>query len=309
MGNIDPDGSRDRYFSERARLEAAQGNPIHEDVTLNARRRLLREITAKAFRRPAGDTGWVPFIDWICSDFDRVLGTHDAHLGGVRHHTAVTLESHARAWSRDQFLTALEIAANRLYQHRGYESDIEELQSILADDFSAFRFRFIGKNAKPPYQIHRIDNQHLHAVIVDRSFELMRDPDFAAAQSDYAEAWKHFSAGDLDDAIVNAHKAFESAAKKVIKLVDPASAPEQMVASALVQELKRLDIIPVRIVHGAEHLVQIFTSAGGLRNNPGTGHGALDVTTPEASVALFALRQSGSLVAFLAERWQQLKPS
>jgi hypothetical protein len=75
------------------------------------------------------------------------------------------------------------------------------------------------------WQIQQIDNEHLHTVIVDRTFELTRITEFASAQRDYAEAWMHFSRGDFDDALVNAHKAFESAAKVIIKRVDPHDMP------------------------------------------------------------------------------------
>jgi hypothetical protein len=67
------------------------------------------------------------------------------------------------------------------------------------------------------------------------------------------------------------------------------------------------DVIPSAMTSIATHLEQIFRASGGLRNQAGNGdHGSVDLTTPEASVALLALRLSGTLIAFLAERWGPL---
>jgi hypothetical protein len=77
-----------------------------------------------------------------------------------------------------------------------------------------------------------------------------------------------------------------------------------MQTNQLVEELKRLDIIPGRLGNMLNPLVQVFRNAGVLRNAPGTGHGSIDLTSPEANAALLGLHLSGSLVFFLAQRWE-----
>ena len=145
-------------------------------------------------------------------------------------------------------------------------------------------------------------------VLTNRTFELTRLAEFASAQGDYADAWKHYSTGNLDNALTDAHKAVESACKAVIKKADPTSTPENMQLRPLVDNLVCLNIIPQGLTHVCGQLEQIFRSAGTLRNQAGAAHGSLDVTSPEASVALLGLRLSGTLIAFLAERWIQVEP-
>jgi hypothetical protein len=245
----------------------------------------------------------VPFEQAIRGDIDRIRG-----LAGVtRRHSMESLEREAEDAPTDTFLTLLEICVARLWRHRARLSDVELLQSILADDLSAFRFRNVGSTEAPEFHLQLIDNEHLHREIVDRTFELTRNAAFESAQRDYREAWKHYSKGDLDDAVVNAHKALESAAKIVIKRVDPASTPDHLQTNQIVPELLRLDVLPTRLNNIVGNLQQIFLSAGSLRNTAGTGHGSPDLKGPEATVTLLALRMSGTLVSFLAERWEQMK--
>jgi hypothetical protein len=129
--------------------------------------------------------------------------------------------------SLDEFLQALEICVSYIVRYRANPlTDVNVLQSILADDLSAFRIVDTGKGNEPRYQVQRIDNKHLHTVITDRTFELTQIAGLASAQGDYADAWRHYSRGDFDDAAMNAGKAVESACKAVIKKLDPTSAPE-----------------------------------------------------------------------------------
>jgi hypothetical protein len=81
-----------------------------------------------------------------------------------------------------------------------------------------------------------------------------------------------------------------------------------MQTNQLVPELKRLEIIPGRLGNLLNPLTQVFLNAGTLRNAPGAGHGSVDLTSPEANTALLGLHLSGSLVLFLAQRWESMKP-
>lgn len=299
------DGNRARYYAERKKVEAQQGNPVREDVSEAARKRIAREIAARTYYRNAegfdADLG-----NWMRSELDRVLLRENVNSFFL---FPSSFGKEMMGLSLDEFLQALEICVSYIVRYRANPlTDINVLQSILADDLSAFRLVDTGKANRPRYQVQRIDNKHLHSVITDRTFELTQIAGLASAQGDYADAWRHYSRGDLDDAATNAGKAVESACKAVIKKIDPTSTPENMNLGPLVTLLVQKNVIPSAMTSIANHLEQIFRASGGLRNQAGTGaHGSVDLTTSEASVALLALRLSGTLIAFLAERWEQLK--
>jgi hypothetical protein len=297
---LDLDGTRPRFFHERVKVEEHQGDPLHRGVSKDARARLVREIESLAWTLGINNAPRQSLMPVINADVGRVLGER-----------YIVSEPHVALWDLPVFLSFLEISAGNLYFWRRLMSDINALQSLLRDDQSSFRFRDVGTSPdlKDKFQLQLIDNEHLHRVVTDRTFELTRIAEFDVAQRDYAEAWKHYSRADFDDALVNAHKAFESAAKAIIKRVDNARNPDQMVTNQLAPALVQLDILPQRMNTIVTNLQQIFTSAGTLRNAAGTGHGSLDLASPEASVALMGLRMSGTLIAFLAERWEQMRPT
>jgi hypothetical protein len=291
-------GKRVRYFRERKLAEGNAGNPVKKDVSAEARRRLVREIDTRALAFSVEAVDDVTFVPAILKRVHVVTGID---MRGKPQANAV-------AMSTEDFLTFLEISMELLWTYRHKSEDFEALQSILADDCSAFRFRAVEGDRELEFEIYEIDNEHLGREVVDRTFELTTAAGFASAHRDYGEAWKNYARGDFDGALVDAHKAFESAAKFIIKQVDPTSGPEQMQTKQLVPELKRLDIIPGQLANLLNPLTQVFHNAGTLRNAPGTGHGSIDLTSPEANVALLGLHLSGSLVFFLAQRWESMRP-
>ncbi|MEJ7598402.1 MAG: hypothetical protein WKG01_10870 [Kofleriaceae bacterium] len=257
-------------------------------MSIEARTRIMREINTLAVARTVYSQ-CESFVDEIHYEIIRVFG--DA----VESNESIPTE---------HFLSLVEIAVNIIWKRRRKPEDIAIFQSVLADDLSAYRLRDIGDG----FQVFLVDNKHLHTEIVDRTFELTRIVEFESAQRDYAQAWMHFSRGDLGDALVNAQKSFESAAKVIIKRVDPNSTPENLQTSQLVPLLVQNDIIPQRLNHMTTQLVQMFQNSGTLRNAPGSGHGSIDLASAEASAALLGLRMTGTFVCFLAERWEQLRP-
>lgn len=295
-------GTRARYYAERKKVEAQQGNPVRENLSEATRRRIAREIVARTWFRDADGLD-AHFRDWMCAELNRVL------LPSTSLSWRSLFDSHLAKLPLDDFLQALEICVTYIVRYRANPlTDINVLQSLLADDLSAYRLVDTGKGNKPRYQVQRIDNMHLHTEITDRTFELTQIAGLASAQRDYADAWRHYSRGDLDDAATNAGKAVESACKAVLKKIDPTSTPEEMNLGPLVTLLVQKDVIPSAMTSIATHLEHIFRASGGLRNQAGTGaHGSVDLTTSEASVALLALRLSGTLIAFLAERWTQIR--
>jgi len=302
---ISQDGHRTRYYAERKKVAAQQGKPLREDVTSATRRRIANELTRRSYFLD-DFSEVVRFDDVAVGDMNRVLDRK-----GFNQISELSLDHHLEGLHIDDFLLAIEIWVDHAVRYRKpleLIGDLNLINSLLADDLTVFRVLDSGAGNLPRYRLDRVDNEHLYKTITDRTFELTRVADFAAAQGDYADAWRHYSKGDLDDAVANAGKAVESACKAVIKKVDPSATPEHMNLGPLVGELVRLQIIPAQLTHTCTHLEHIFRGSGTLRNQAGAAHGSLDPTSPEASTALLALRLSGTLIAFLAERWTQLRP-
>ncbi len=297
------DGKRNRLWSERKRVERQQadpeGNPLHDDVTVPTRERIFRDMRAWLGRCPTDKVvtvdRWGQFLQVVAQKLGPLA---EAKTGRQEFEYSTT----------DEFLDVLELAVNFHWLCRRMPSEIDEINSLLADDRSRFRIRNVRTPQAAHYEVHHIDNKHLHVEVVDRTFELTRIAEFASAQRDYAEAWKHYSKGDLDDAMTNALKAVESAGKVVIKKVDPQRDVGDKALGNLIKTMMELDIIPSQLQTSANALNTLLQNAGVLRNVPGVGHGSLGVESPEAATALLALRLSGSLVSFLAARWMQMKP-
>jgi len=100
----------------------------------------------------------------------------------------------------------------------------------------------------------------------------------------------------------------ESACKIVIKRADPSLPCEDKVLTKLVEMLAQSNILPSTMQNVFAQLKAIFSASGSVRNSPGAAHGSLELVSPEASVVLLSLRLSGSLIAFLAERYEQIRP-
>jgi hypothetical protein len=157
---IDLDGDRVRYFHERAQVEAQQGKPGRLDVSADARQRIMREVRDAAYVKDAFNE-WRSFEPSIMTDIKRVLG-HGFSTLSMMEFEVVKME-------KNRFLSVLEISANHLFIRRVQSNDINTLNSILCDDLSFYRLRDVG-NRGPLWNVQPINNPHLHAEVVDRTF-------------------------------------------------------------------------------------------------------------------------------------------
>lgn len=185
--NIRQDGERARYYLERKTVQEQAGNPIHHGVSEKARLRIMKEVRWRSGYRD-GFGNWVNFMRLLAADCNRVF---ESPITGLTEFSERTLDLQAEAAETDEFLQLLELCAARIVQHRGDSAvtDLEVLQSVLADDLSAYRLVNVGTKTVPRIHVQVIDNPHLHAVLTDRTFELTRIAELAAAQNDYADAW------------------------------------------------------------------------------------------------------------------------
>jgi hypothetical protein len=97
---------------------------------------------------------------------------------------------------------------------------------------------------------------------------------FESSNRDYGEAWKKYSKGVFDDAIVDCCKALESAEKVVLRKLDPGMDVD-VVASSLLKPCTTRVFFPSRLQTFHTQLRVIFeTAVPPVRNQPGIGHGS-----------------------------------
>lgn len=295
------DGKRKRVWSERKKVERhladRAGHPLHDDVTLQTRERIFRDMRAWLKRCPTSTPSsvdrWGQFVQLV-----------EQKLGDLQ---AARLDRQEfRDMTTDEFVDVLEMATNFHWLMRRMPSEIDEINSLLADDRSRYRLRNVGTPQAAHYEVQHIDNKHLHTVIVDRTFELTTIGEFSSAQNDYAQAWREHTKAVFDQAIFLAARAVEAACKLVVSKVDPAADINDKSLNAVTVKMSELGIIPSQFQTTATALNSILQTSGVLRNVPGVGHGSLEVENFDASLSLLALRMSGSLISFLAARWIQM---
>lgn len=130
--------------------------------------------------------------------------------------------------SLDECLDAIELAFGTINTHMrpqpppGYSAEypmwgaaqwpddaINELNARFLEHGVGYQFS--------PDQNHvvRIDSEFLHAEAVEPAAKLLREPGFEGAADEFAEAHKHYRAGEGKQAIHAASKAMESTAKAI----------------------------------------------------------------------------------------------
>lgn len=87
---------------------------------------------------------------------------------------------------------------------------IEELNVRFRQ--AGFGYQFEGG------QIVRVDSQLLHSEVVKPALVLLADHRFEGAQDEFLSAHAHYRAGEYEDAIVDANRAFESTMKTICDL-------------------------------------------------------------------------------------------
>jgi hypothetical protein len=143
-------------------------------------------------------------------------------------------------------------------------------------------------------QIVRVDSQLLHSEVVKRTLTLLADPRFEGAQDEFFSAHAHYRAGEHEDAILDANRAFESTMKTIC---DIRSWDYQKARGAG-------DLIGIICDNGLLPRYLIATLQSGLprvRNEAGGhGQGATPRETP-GHVAGYALHLAAANIVLLVE--------
>lgn len=292
---------RRRLFHERAELEERQqrGDPIlFDEIPRTARGKIARWILDRLCPRQEMQSD---IVDRLCRS--KGVGSLDGwqasdQLWRFAHDAPVP-----EFWSMVE--AAADVAAVARRTHGAlieFLGGIHHLNVLFGDEFLGYR---IAETEVGAYDIRRIDNELLHREVVDRTFEITRHAEFVTANADYAEAWKHYSKGDFDDAIVNAGKALESAQKVLLRKLD-ANADVNQPAAKLTQALFDAGVLPAKLETCLAQVRAICAqTVPPLRNAPGVGHGSADLTGPEAALALLVLNLTGSIIVFLVQAYER----
>jgi hypothetical protein len=151
-------------------------------------------------------------------------------------------------------------------------------------------------------QIIRIDSQHLHSEVVLPVLNLLSNPKFESANSEYRSAHKAYRHGDLEHCLVDCGKALDSVLKIIgqrrkWEFADTDSASKLIKAAVDAGFLESFSQTSFNHLKG---LIESSTPA--VRNKMGA-HGAGDKprVIPQ-HLAAFQLHQTAAVILYLAEQ-------
>lgn len=201
-------------------------------------------------------------------------------------------------WAIGRFLAKLRKEER---QARGIEQDpdaaIEELNIRFRQAGLGYQFE-AGK-------IVRVDSQYVHSEVMKPALLLLSDPRFAGAQQEFLDAHAHYRAGEYEDAILDANRAFESTMKTICDNIKGCEYPKGSRASDLVRIIRRNGLLPDYLDPSFEQLIATLQSGlPKVRNEVGGhGQGATRRETP-GYIAGYALHLAAAKILLLVEAWK-----
>jgi len=151
-------------------------------------------------------------------------------------------------------------------------------------------------------EIIRIDSQHLHSEVVLPVLQLLRDPRFESANSEYRSAHQAYRHGELEDCLVDCGKALES----VLKIIGRKRGwkfNDTDQASKLIQAAVDANFLAAYSKTALNHLKGLIESSTPTLRNKMAAHGAgaSPRVIPE-HLAAFQLHQTAAVILYLAEQ-------
>lgn len=211
----------------------------------------------------------------------------------------------------DHWLDLVEILARAVdiicREYPEYERGSKGITQAPSDAIEELNVRF--RQAKLGYQyengqIVRIDSQLLHAEVTKPVLQLLSDPRFKGAEEEFLDAHRHYRAGEFEDCITNALKAFESTLKAICDLKCWAYSPGAR-ASDLLKVIRREKLLPDYLDTSFDQLYGTLQSGLPKVRNEAGGHGqgATLRQTPEY-IAAYALHLAASKILLLLRAFQ-----
>ncbi len=166
------------------------------------------------------------------------------------------------------------------------EDAIEELNARFRQ--AGFGYQFEAG------QIVRVDSQYVHSEVVKPALVLLADPQFEGAQDEFLSAHAHYTAGEHEDAILDANRAFESTMKAICDIEDW-DYEKARGAGDLVSIICGKGLLPRHLIATLQSgLPRVRNEAGGH------GQGAAPRETPRY-VAGYALHLAAANIVLLVE--------
>lgn len=149
-------------------------------------------------------------------------------------------------------------------------------------------------------KIIRIDSQLLHSEVVKPAIAFLNGEEFAGPRDEFLGAYEHYRHGNLEEALVDALKAFEST-MKVILTANGKTYGALDTASKLVLACSKAGLIPS---YNESHLTSLenvlISGIPTLRNKNG-GHGqGEEIRTVEPEIVAYGLHLTASAIVMLA---------
>ncbi|MYA95836.1 MAG: hypothetical protein F4X91_05450 [Nitrospinae bacterium] len=188
-----------------------------------------------------------------------------------------------------------------------YKRKSEKIRQGAEDAIKELNFRF--REAKLGYQyengqIVRIDNQLIHAEVTKPALQLLSDLRFKGAEEEFLDAHSHFRAGEHEDCITNALKAFESTLRTICDL-KKWQYPLNPRASDLLKVIRKEKLLPDYLDASFDQLSATLQSGLPKVRNQAGGHGqgTIPRETPDY-IAAYALHLAASKIVLLLRAFQ-----
>ena len=149
--------------------------------------------------------------------------------------------------------------------------------------------------------IFRVDSELIHSEVVRPALRYLHQHGFEGPRDEFIRAYRHYRAGEMQDAITDANNAFESTLKTIC---DQRSWPYSKGARAsdLLKIVRANGLLPSYLDASFNQLTATLRSGlPEVRNEEGAhGQGATPRETPNY-VAVYALHLAAANILFLAE--------
>ena len=194
---------------------------------------------------------------------------------------------------------------DKIFNKDEAEKAIDELNIRFKEN--AVGYQFLNN------EIIRIDSEVIHAEAVVPALQLLKEKEYASAESEFLKAHEAYRHGQNGTAILECNKAFESVMKVIIHkqnwAYDDAGkrSKTKANASSLIEICFENNLFPDYLksqVSALRTLIQ--SSIPTIRNKNGSHSGGLELLNIPESLASFTLHMTASTILFLIESEKSL---
>jgi len=153
--------------------------------------------------------------------------------------------------------------------------------------------------------IVRVDSQLLHNAVVVPALALLRTKGFEGPNKEFLSAHEHFRHGRIEEAVIDACKAFESTMKAICTAKKWTYDPKAT-AAPLIKLMIDKGVIPSSSTEQLENVAKCLVGVASVRNkNAGHGAGATPRSVPD-HYAAYALHLAASNIVFLVDCYKAM---